>query len=293
MKRICIIVTLFLLLAPLAQGAEGAWAGFRPFFQALRDTNTMIENTLTFISAYNPPVGTTIHVTNGLESADYDEMALRMSRASGGYSYMLEVWTKRSETWLKAMEFSFNDANNGEFVWHPYALVSTYTQGTMDRYEYNHTAQGRSAVWDVQFADSRPDLDRMRASISDANNLVSVYITVHLKTNVSGTSTADAYLMGGLISTADTNYRATLKCGAEDIGDSYNDSFNLWTVANPNNAALFSVDGFQTDGNSDGSWEDQTWPDPATLDAAQLPAASLVTAISIAFQNPGDTPDFI
>ena len=65
-------------------GAESDWTNFRAFFQSIRDTNTMIENTLTFLNNYDPTIGFTYHETTELENADYDELALKMSEGSRG-----------------------------------------------------------------------------------------------------------------------------------------------------------------------------------------------------------------
>jgi len=273
--------------------AQGDWAHFRAFFQSLRDTNTMVENTVTFIKAYNPQPGDRIHVTTGLGNADYNEMAISMSKkTSGTYGYLLEVWTKRN-AWMKAMEFSFNDSTSGQFVWEPHALVETYFAGTMDRLVYSTSGSERTMAWEVSFSPDKPHLEQMKAQVFRANDTVSVFMTIHLDTNYVGTATNDAYLIGAKIEEADPN-RATLLCGMADRGSDYSSNgFTYSGTTNADNAGLFSKDGFVTDAATTGSHNGSTYPAPDGIIATNLPTATEVDAVSISFENAVDTPDFV
>jgi hypothetical protein len=263
----------------------------RLFFKALRETKTMIDNTINFITTYNPKIGMKVHITTGLDSMDYQEMAIQLSAHDSNYKYFLEVWTKRDE-WKKAMEFSFSDTTKGEFVWHPYALISTYYEGTMDKLQYIHESSQKSMIWDVEYSTNNPNLNLMKTSIVSNDSMITIYMTAHLDSNFAGTSEKDAYLIGAKIRTQ-SPHLAVMKCGIEDIGTNYDNNFTQWSQINTNNAALFTMDGFQTDGNSDGIFNGNTYPSPNSIQSSNLYSSTEVEAVSVTFSKPGDKPEFV
>jgi hypothetical protein len=166
-----------------------------------------------------------------------------------------------------------------------------WTQGTMDRLVYDHTSSEKSMTWEVDYSAHKDTLGTMRSLVTEADGVISVYMTIHLKESYGGSNTTnDAYLIGAKIQRASPNY-ATLRCGIEDIGADYDNNFTFWGAPNPTNAGLFTKNGFQIDSRTTGVYDGNTYPHPDSLDSSKLPTASQLENISITFEKSGDTPD--
>jgi L-ribulose-5-phosphate 3-epimerase UlaE len=75
---------------------ESLWAGFRAIVQGYRNVTALVESSLNLINTYKPSPGTAVQFTSGLDAADFDELAIKLSSSGVTSSYLLEVWTKRS-----------------------------------------------------------------------------------------------------------------------------------------------------------------------------------------------------
>jgi hypothetical protein len=284
-KSIIIICMGLVLTAPVVMANENDWTSFRNIVQGYRDITKLVETSLALINAYHPKPGTAVHITSGLGAADFDELAVKLSAVSGAYAYFLEVWTRRSGTWYKAMEFSYNDGNSGKIVFSPYAFASGYSSGSLHKVTFNHSTAQREMTVCSQHAAAVNYVTRSIGVAREHGGYVDLCFTAHLDRSFSGAATFDAYLFGARIE-ATTPQRCTAKQGLHDQGDSYD--FTLFGAANTFNNGHFDETGFKEDGQS----SDGSYPAAASVTEANLPSAADVIAVSVSFKSTAD-PDSI
>jgi hypothetical protein len=288
MKKLLTITVLLVMLfsVNISKGAEIHWGSVRTIVQAYRDICTLVESSITFINTYNPSPGSALHVTSGLDGKDFEECAVKLSNSTGGYAYLLEVWTKRGGTWYKGMEYNYNDGNSGEIILNPYAFDSiNYTDGSLHRIVFNHsTKQKDMTVYSVH----SPAVNTVERSIGTATEVVGfvdLYFTAHLNQDFDVSGTNDAYLFGARISTV-SPYYCTAKQGICDQGATYD--FTAYGIPHGLNAGLFTNSGFIDDGKAGGG----NYSPESNVVSSNLPSATIVNGFTVSFQSVAD-PDFI
>ncbi|UCF97393.1 MAG: hypothetical protein JSV89_19795 [Spirochaetaceae bacterium] len=222
--------------------------------QGYRNVTALVESSLALINTFHPSPGTAVHITSGLGAADFDEIALKLSINGGTYAYLLEVWTRRSGIWAKAMEYAYDDANAGQIVFSPHAFDSTYSSGSLHKIEFNHSLSNREMT---VYSQHSPAVSSVTASIGLAQE------------------------EGGHV-----DLYFTAKQGLRDQGDPYD--FTLFGAANPANNGHFDQNGFDADGQID----DGSYPAESEVDPANLPTSAEVNGAGVSFQSIAD-PDFI
>jgi hypothetical protein len=288
MRRAVIVLLVLMLLLPAAvlTAEEALWTGFRNIVQGYRNVTALVESALALINTYNPKPGTAIHITSGLASRDFEELALKLAASGGAYAYLLEVWTKRGDVWSKAMEYSYDNASSGQIVFSPWAFDDAHLSGSLHRVEFQHTASVREMTVHSQHAVSVNNVTTSIGVATEQSGYVDLYFTAHLDQSFGGDGgTQDAYLFGARIGQA-SPHLCTAKQGLRDQGDAYD--FTLFGAANPANNGHFDENGFMEDGQS----ADGIYPAAASVDASKLPTSAEVSAVSVSFQSTAD-PDFL
>jgi hypothetical protein len=287
MRKILILPVIGLLVLSIhpAKGSQSNWAAVRLITQGYRNVSSLVEASITFVKTFDPDPGDAIHVISGLESRDFDELAVRLQSSGGTYAYLLEVWTRRGGTWRKTLEYSYNDGNQGEIIIDPYAFDSiNYNDGSLHRIIYNHTANRREMTLYSVHSPSVNSVERSIGVASEQGGYVDLYFSAHLDQDFGGSGANDAYLFGARIGSASPHY-CTAKQGIRDQGDTYD--FTGYGTPLTVNAAHFTESGFVSDGETNGA----PYPPAADVDSTHVPTAAEVSVFTVSFQSTAD-PDF-
>jgi hypothetical protein len=283
MRRLFVVITLLFLLFSynLLNAAEANWSSVRAIVKGYRDINALVENIVTIVNTYNPSPGSTLRITGGLDAYDFDQLAVKLSNGTGGHEYFLEVWTQRGGTWIKGMEYSYDDEYSGMIIFKPFAFDSVnYSEGSLHRIVFSHTASRREMTVYSAHSPAVSSIEKSIGTASEEGGYVDLYFTAHLNTNLAGTAANDAYLFGARIKTA-SPYYCTAKQGVHDQGAAYD--FTAYGVAHGFNAGLFqnTGPGFVNDGQSGGG----NYPLESEVTPVNLPTAAMVNAVTVAFQS--------
>lgn len=283
------------LASPVARAGEldaSYWAPSREVMVGLRSTNATIESILSAIKTAHAQPGQTYTIATPPAGLTTTSMKVKLTATTGAYKYLLEIWGLVGGSYLKGVEFHYNDSNTGELVIRPWVFQSAaYHASRYVKATYAHTAAKRSMVIDV-IEDQALKSAKARYLVTQEDGVVTVYFAGNRVKGFDRSSAGiangilDAYLLGVKVKVVGSARYTTAKFGLVDTGADHD--FTLYGYPNLHNPGWFTEDGLGSEGVGAGS---ASFPDPATIVETGLPSSAEVEGVQVAFASE-DPPSF-